>query len=171
MKTLLVFLLVTSPVFAQDRAAAVSSCGDTKVKFDVREDLAQQSLTELEPSKAVVYVIEDYPGPECIGGCVTVRVGLDGAWVGANQGKSYFFFTVPPGEHHLCSNWQSSFKSRSSYYSLANFTAEAGKTYYFRSRLWSDGSKLPRLDLDQINNDEGSYLIASSRLAISNPKK
>src|ERR1019366_9119074 len=30
------------------------------------------------------------------------KVGLDGAWVGANQGSSYFFFATTSGEHHLC---------------------------------------------------------------------
>jgi hypothetical protein len=32
---------------------------------------------------------------------------MDGAWVGTNQGSSYFFFAAAPGEHHLCIHWQS----------------------------------------------------------------
>jgi hypothetical protein len=43
-------------------------------------------------------------GPACH---VTVRIGLDGTWAEASHGKSYFAFSVTPGEHHLCANWQS----------------------------------------------------------------
>ncbi len=109
MKLLLVFVLLTFPVFAQDTpptSVGASACGPANINFDAKEDKAKQSLAQIEPGKAAVYVIKDYAA-KCLGGCVTVRVGLDGAWIGANHARTYFFFTVSPGEHHLCSNWQS----------------------------------------------------------------
>lgn len=173
MRSVLMLLLLASPVLAQETPAtptSTSACGPVNVKFDVKEDKAQQSLRPRDSGKALVYMIEDYAEVECLGPCVTVRIGLDGSWIGANQGNTYFFFTVTPGQHHLCSNWQSKLESLSSMYSMANFTAEAGKTYYFRTRIWSSYQIL-RLDLDAINSDEGSYLVASFPLAVSHPKK
>jgi hypothetical protein len=114
-------------------------------------------------------VIEDYAAV-CLVGCATVRVGLDGAWIGANQGNTYFSFTVTAGEHHLCSNWQSNLERYSSMYSLANFTAEAGKAYYFRTRAWFS-YQAPRFDLEALNSDEGNYLVAASPQAFSHPKE
>jgi hypothetical protein len=173
-RTTLLFLLLTSPVLAQDRAAmtaAVSACGQANTKFAVKQDQTQPP-SKPESGKALVYVIEDMGQWDrgCLGGCITIRVGLDGAWIGANQGNTHFSFSVLPGEHHLCANWQSSLAERSSMYSLADFNAEAGKVYYFRTRVWASGN-VPFLDLDPVNNDEGRYQVAASPPAISNPKK
>jgi hypothetical protein len=107
---------------------------------------------------------------ECLIGCVTIRVALDGSWIGANQGNTHFSFSVLPGEHRLCSNWQSSLAERSSVYSLANFAAEAGKVYCFRTRIWAL-ERLVSLDLDAANSDEGRYLVASTPCAVSHAKK
>jgi hypothetical protein len=175
MRIALIFFLLASPAFAQSKealAATVFACGSTDVKFDVKEGQPAQPASEPEAGKALVYVVEDM-GPaadECLGGCVTVRVGLDGDWVGANQGNSHFSFLVSPGEHHLCSNWQSRFASRSSFYSLANFNAEAGKIYYFRTRVWG-GDKIPWLDLDRMNSDQGRYMVVASAVVTSHVKK
>ena len=46
-------------------------------------------------------------------GNTTTRVGLDGIWVGANHGKSYFFVLVNPGDHHLCVAQQTMLKTSS----------------------------------------------------------
>src|ERR1022692_4903336 len=66
----------------------------------------------------------------------TVRVSLDGSWVGANRGASYFFFPVEPGEHHLCADWQSAPPSVvGRKLALSNLGAEPGQTYYLRARF------------------------------------
>jgi len=172
MITALIFFILASPALAQESTtttSGLSGCGRANIKFDVRLDQAQLP-TEPESGKALVYIIEGDGQVECLGGCVTVRVGLDGAWVGANQGYSHFSFSVLPGEHHLCSNWQSRLAVYSSHYALANFTAEAGKVYYFRTRVWAS-DRTVRLDLDPVNSDEGRYLVAASPLVVSHPKK
>lgn len=99
-----------------------------------------------------------------------IRIGVDGAWIGASRGDSYLFFSTMPGEHHLCANWQSSLPERARAFSMAGFTAEAGKVYYFRARLFpGHGDYL--FDLDPINSDEGKFLVASSTFCVSHAKK
>jgi hypothetical protein len=172
MRTVLIFALLASPAFAQDSAgttAALSACGPAKVKFEVTPDQTPQ-LSKPPDGKALVYVVEDRGDAACLVGCETIRVGLDGSWTGANQGNTHFSFTVLPGEHHLCANWQSSLKRYSSLHALANFTAEAGKVYYFRTRVLSSKA-FDYLDLDTLNSDEGRYLVAASPAVVSHPKK
>jgi hypothetical protein len=101
MKTILMVLLSTLPVLAQDQAVtarAAAGCGPTEVKFEVKTDKRQHPIGQPESGKALVYVFADEnadPGGIRIGG-LTTRIGLDGAWVGANKGTSYFFFSVNP---------------------------------------------------------------------------
>jgi hypothetical protein len=82
-----------------------------------------------------VYVAEVFQRPPGELGTPTIRVGLNGAWVGVHQGVSYFSFSVDPGEQHLCANWQSMWKQLSSQHSFTSFVAEAGKTYFFRVQI------------------------------------
>ncbi len=53
---------------------------------------------------------------------------------------------------------------------MANFTAEAGKVYYFRIRLFPGQGDFV-FDLDPINIDQGKYLVASSVYNVSHAKK
>jgi hypothetical protein len=98
-------------------------------------------------------------------------VGIDGAWVGANHGESYFFFPISPGEHHLCIDWQSSHSRLSKLGSAVTFNAETGKTYYFR--IAGDEKKKHELGLalEQLDPAKAQFLISSSALSISHPKK
>jgi hypothetical protein len=55
-------------------------------------------------------------------------------------------------------------------FELAHFTAEAGKTYYYRTRLVMSRT-VELLELDAIDSDQGEYLVATFPMAISAPKK
>jgi hypothetical protein len=170
--SLVLFLFISVSVVAQDQLAledAQSACGAAKVKYDARQDASQHPAPQPYPYKALVYVIQEIGELKC-SGCALTKVGLDGAWVGANQGSSYFFFSVEPGDHHVCLNWQSRFSTKSHAYAFANLTVEAGKTYYFRARIFP-GHYDYSFDLDPINSDEGKYLVASSVFSVSNPRK
>jgi hypothetical protein len=93
MRTAFLLLLLASPALAQTKpsiAAPPSSCGPIHVQFNVKRDQAQPPA-ELEPVKTLIYVIGNL-------GDGTIRVGLDGTWIGANGGDSHFSFSVPPGE-------------------------------------------------------------------------
>ncbi|MGB6385961.1 MAG: hypothetical protein WBD25_04860 [Terriglobales bacterium] len=170
--------------FAQDYAArttAEAACGSSDVKFDVKQDATQHPVPQPEPGKALVFVVEDLG--QCSSDCgdngklfsnnvdqALTKVGMDGSWLGANQGSSYFFFVAYPGEHHLCINWQSRLAVRSRAFAMANFTAEEGKVYYFRERVFPGESDYS-FDLDNVNSDQGKFLVASSVFSVSHPKK
>jgi hypothetical protein len=169
---ILVFMLKTA-AFAQDPAAisaAQAACGPKGVKFDVKDDDSQHTVGQPEAGKALVYVIQDYGAPNCVGGCITTKIGLDGAWIGANHRNSYFSFTVDPGEHHLCANWQSHLARLSQVVGLAHVNAEAGKIYYFRTRVFAVAGPT-FFDIEPIDSDQGKLLVASFPLSISHPKK
>jgi hypothetical protein len=177
MKTVaLLLILLASPVFAQETSDSNNplwACGPAATKFDVTVTPAADVVPVQVPSagKALVYVIEDlgqadYPSISS----PTFRIGLDGAWIGGLKGRSFFSFSVSPGEHHLCSNWQLRRDEYSAFNALANFTAESGEVYYFRLRFPSS-YRVPQLDFERTNRDEARYLVSFSSLAVSHPKK
>jgi hypothetical protein len=176
MKTILVVLLFAASVLAQDQAPTArpaAGCGPNEIKFDVKTDQRQHPIGQPESGKALVYVFADENTDNAgirIGG-LTTRIGLDGAWVGANKGKSYFFFSVDPGDHRLCTNWQSGVSSRSKLGSAA-ITEEAGKIYYFRtSHYFIEGQRQPGMKLEPLDLAEAQLLIAFCSLSIFQTKK
>jgi len=170
MKAALVALLFAASAFAQSPSAGLlAACGPRNAGFDVNLDRSQHALAEPEPGKARIYFIHEagtsFAHPP---GYPTLRLGMDGVWVGANHGDSWFSVSVEPGEHHVCATLQSSLVAYRE--ELAHFTAEAGKTYYYRTRLVVSGS-VELLELDSIDSDQGKFLIASYPLSVSRPKK
>lgn len=177
MKTILFVLLFLAPALVQSKsalAAAESACGPAEVYFDTQR-AEKQSSPPTEASKSTVYVIEVFD--KVVGELArpTLRVGVDGAWMGADKGNSYLSFSVDPGEHHLCTNWQSHWRRFSNQAAFTSFTSEPGKTYYFRARITehggSTGASNFSLDLEPVNSDEGKYLVAASAFSVSHPKK
>lgn len=182
-KRILAAVLFVAPVFSfvtplaaqgqvQDQTAAArnsAGCGPAGVEFDVKTDKKRHPAPRPDPGKALVYVFQHErhkPDVYTIG-AVTVRVGLDGNWVGANHGSSYFFFPVETGEHRVCSQVQSSFKRYSKLASAISLNAEPGKTYYFRTFV---DEASPNVKLEAIDQAEAELLIASSALSSSHPK-
>jgi len=178
----LALVLFAAPVLAQNSTAQVAPqgpCGPDQAHFDV-EKVPSHPSTEVEPGKALVYVSEVFKKAPGELGDATLRIGLDGDWVGAVKGNSYFPFSVEPGEHHLCMRWQSHFKRLSREAAFTVFTAEAGKAYYFRARVTYDygpdyghsGNVAGMsITLDPLNSDEGQYLVASNPMSVPHPKK
>ncbi|MFZ1919138.1 MAG: hypothetical protein WAU58_16305 [Terriglobales bacterium] len=156
--------------FAQAPPAAFpAACGPEKVSFKVTRDDSQHSLAQPDPGKARVYFIHD-AGTGGTLGYPTVKVAMDGAWVGANHGESYFSVSAEPGEHHVCVTLQSSLVGQR--VGLVHFTAEADKIYYYRTQLLVTGrGSIELLELDPIDSDQGKYLIGSFPLSVSSPKK
>ena len=181
MKSAFVLILVSASLSAQDSAPTPqSACGPMNAKFEINIDNRQSPPNvKAEAGKALVYVIE-----EQLRGVkeITVRVGLDGSWVGATRGDSYISFRVEPGQHHLCADIMPGVRSASiGRVSLFGFTAEAGSVYYFRARTtggaptstWGNELGDPisiSLDLDLVNRDEGKYLVTFSPLSVSNAR-
>lgn len=148
---------------AQETSRA-SSCGPADVKFHVRKTSATPSDTA-DTTRAHVYVIEVFRKPSFEFFLdPTLKVGIDGKWVGATRSKSYLVTAVEAGEHHVCVAWQSIEKRLPA---LASFNAEAGKSYYFRARIMYPGG----LDLQRLDPDEGQLLVSHSSLSLSTEKK
>jgi hypothetical protein len=172
MKTALVMIFFAASLFAQNKPGSVvpASCASRNANFDVKLDESQHALLPAEPGKARVYFIQDLGRIDCLGSCGTVKIGLDGAWVGANQHNSYFSVSVAAGEHHLCANPQSRFAAVNRLVALAHFIAEPGKVYYFRTRSVGDRDN-PFFDLDPLDSDQAEYLIAAFPLSVSQLKR
>jgi len=168
MKAALVVLLFAASAWAQNPvAAAIAACGPEGVEFKVKLDDVVHAPGQPEAGKALVYFIHE-AGSEAMLVYPTVKLGVDGAWAGANHGNSYFAVSMTPGEHHLCATLQSSLVEQR--VELAHFTADAGKVYYFRTRLVLSRS-VELLDLEPIDHDQGVYLAATSSLSVSRATK
>jgi hypothetical protein len=175
MKTLLMISLFVfaAPVFAQQQTVTSggSACGPMSVQFDAKANKSKHNVPQAQAGKALVHVIEVFQKPSNQFADPTIRVGLDGAWVGASRSNTYLSFYVDPGEHHLCTSWQSMLKRLSQNVALAPFTAEAGKSYYFRARVLELENKVFTLELDPLNADQGQYLASTLPPSVSHPKK
>jgi hypothetical protein len=123
--------------------------------------------------KALVYVIEEMPGAGLF--TTHVKVGLDGTWVSQLESESFASFAVDPGVHHLCAAYQGQLiTSAVGAVILHRLNAEAGKTYYLVYRGLinrdSDGSGFVGF-FDEVDGDEGRYLLQSSGQITSEVKK
>jgi Protein of unknown function (DUF2846) len=168
MKLALLLLLCAAPMMAQTPPSATAACGKMNYKFKVKLDDSKHALTAPDQGKARVYFFDDVGADithtDITLGQPTVHVAMDGKPMGANRGNSYFSISVDPGEHHLCTTQQFLFVGE--YIQLAHFTAEADKTYFFRTRLYTDG-KTVMLDLMPIDSDQGQFLVESWPMSIS----
>ena len=175
-KTLLVVLLFAGPVWAQEQAAdalATAGCGPNKVEFDVKKDKKQHPTGQVEPGKALVHVFGDETRDADVSyfGGPAVRLGVDGAWMGATQYQSYFFFPVSTGGHRICAGWQSNIARFAKVRTAASFSAQAGEVYYFRVVSERRQKREPAIKIEPLDGAEGALLIASSALSTSRTKK
>ena len=178
-KIFLGILLLAVPLIArgqgaQDAAtlARAAGCGPSSVEFNVKTDKNQHPAAEPEAGKALVYVFDTVKlDPGLVIGTVTLRVGLDGSWVGANHGDSYFYFPVDPGDHRICAQWQSTFERLSKLASAISLTAEAGQVYYFRAIADARSHDRGAVRLEALDPAEALLLTAASAYSTSHPKK
>ncbi len=163
-------VLFVSPIFAQtpppDRLQP--SCGKKDIQFEV-QIAKTRTDTNVAPDKAQVYVVETSERAFLTDmRKITIRIGLDGEWVGAVKGNhTYISFPVTSGEHHLCAERQSVQASMARQAGFTSFTAQPGKRFYLRAQFTEHSG----VNLEPIDRDEGQFLILSSRLAIPRPKK
>jgi len=180
-KTMLVVLLLlvtisllASSVFAQDKptgGAGAPGCGEPKIKFEVKTEKSQRP-PQTDAGKALVYFIENdsqfdsFPSP-------TTRMGVDGEWVGATHGNSYFYSSVDPGVHHLCASWQKAVLAlQGRQTAAAHFTAEAGGVYYFEIKnTWHRDHGAGDISLRPLDSDEGQLLANKLSFSTFQPKK
>ena len=167
---LLIIVSFTSPAYAQNKPAPTPdapACGDLNTRFEVNTAPAQHPA-QPEAGKALMYFIQDdslnaaKPRP-------TIRLGVDGQWVGATQHDSYFYLLVDPGVHHLCASWQAARLSRPKT-AAAHFTAEAGGVYYFEAKDIFVPDKMDMI-FTPIDSDQGALVLHNLEFSTSHPKK
>jgi len=164
----LLIVMTATAVAQKDNDRLQPSCGQREIKLDVHTTKPATDMN-VEVGKSQVYVVEiaerAFPfDPRKI----TIRIGLDGEWVGAVKGThTYMEVAVTSGEHHICAERQSVQASLEREAGFISFTAEADKRYYFRARFTEHSG----VKLDRINDNEGRLLISSSRLTTSTPKQ
>ncbi|MGA9055546.1 MAG: DUF2846 domain-containing protein [Terriglobia bacterium] len=162
MRTALIIFLMASAVLAQAQTGETRlapSCGPDEVAFEVKTDKRSHPMGQAVAGKALVYFFEHdwyrgYSRP-------TTRLGVDGGWVGATSGNSYFYFSVDPGEHHICASWQIGVGAgRSRQVAAAHFKAEAGVVYYFKAESTpSRGEGITSgISLHPVDSDKGQLL-------------
>ena len=168
MKTALVTLLVAASAFAQAPVPPPTpACGPSNISFKIKLDPTRHMLEQSEPGKARIYFFQDAGTTQTVG-YPTVKIGMDGSWVGGGHGNSYFSVSVAPGEHHICVTLQSSLVAQR--VELTHFTAEPVKAYYYRTRLVLSRA-VDLLELEAIDVDQARYLIATFPLATAIRKK
>lgn len=164
MKFACAFFLLASSVFAQTSLnRPMAACGPGNVSFKVALNNQLQALSPVAEGKARIYFIHEAGSLNSVAFAYpTVKYAIDGAWSGANHTDSWFSVPIDPGEHHLCTALQSSIVDDRM--ELAHFTAEPGKDYYFRTRLVMS-AQVELLELEQIDSDQGRYLIGAFPLS------
>lgn len=177
-KTLLFVLFLAVPALAQAQDPSTqglpeTGCGPDKIEFDVKVDKKQHPTGQAEPGKTLIYVFDDEkrdPHSAYLSD-VTVKIGVDGAWMGATRYQSYFFFPVSAGDHRLCAGWQSKLQRNEKIRAAASFSADAGKTRYFRVVSDLRDNRQPTIRIEPLDEAEGVLLITNSALSISKTKK
>jgi hypothetical protein len=166
---LVALLLPGSFACGQDIAsapAAKSACGPENVKFKVDLDQSQPPMLNSTSGKAVIYIVQYFPAVQSLIH-YTTRIGVDGAWVGANQNRSYISFMVDPGVHHLCISGQ----SRANSIALHRIEAKAGETYYFGVRFsWVEAGGAHFLEIVPVDEDQGQFILQTSKHSTAHPK-
>ena len=172
----LAFLALASAVLgygqdANSSGAGAPGCGPAKQKFEVTASKQTPTPAVSDPAKATIYVIQDDGDFDSTPKPIT-RIGVDGQWIGATRTDSYVRASVDLGEHHLCSSWQNFVGFGMGMKTAAlHFSAEAGKTYYFRVRdKWRLEHGHGRVELEAIDSDQGQLMASKFAYSTARPK-
>ena len=178
---LLLSLFSFVPVNTVSATVLPDACGSEKVKFDIQLKKNAPTLDGPEAGKGQVVFTETSERPPKIGcfnagvSCNDVaRFGVDGAWVGATKGNSYFAISLEPGVHHLCAVLGKKVDAQS-------ITVAAGKTYYFQVAYRAEGTQYgnsehpnyqvnENVEFSMLDEDNGKYRVKASALSIAIPK-
>jgi hypothetical protein len=131
-------ILVPLSAIAQSQptpGVGTPGCGPADMRFEVRTSKYQNPPNKADAGKAFLQDDTNFnsrPRPSTL-------VGLDGQWIGATNGNSYFYFSVDPGERPRPERCTSRRKQ-------AVFIISARKTSTFRrsisTRGWSKSTAM-----------------------------
>ncbi|MFZ0963763.1 MAG: DUF2846 domain-containing protein [Terriglobia bacterium] len=176
MKPTLIIFLMASAVLARAQTGEMRttpSCGPGQFNFEVQTNKGSHQLGQAEAGKALVYFLQD--DSELVGESGhTNRLGVDGRWVGATHGDSYFYFSLDPGEHHLCASWQKgALPGLANHVAEAHFKAEAGGVYFFKAKnfRFTDRRATSGISLGPVDGDEGKLMVSKYSFSTFQHKK
>jgi hypothetical protein len=122
-----------APTTVSHAATPYDACGKDEVHFKVHTDKKQHLSSTPEAGKAQIVFIETLEGSFMTP--PTARFGIDGTWVGANRGASYFAVSATAGEHHLCARRQSSIKDENDNAGAMTLQLQSGSVYYVEFQI------------------------------------
>ena len=138
------------------------ACGPNNQEFSVHKESAPAISPQISQGAARLIIFSESYGLHSACGPVT-RLGLDGKWIGANCLGSYTSIEISPGNHHLCANTQA--QEDFKYTALQSFSAEPGRTYYFRATMILGLDPEAAMHMEALNGDEGAFLISSWKIS------
>jgi hypothetical protein len=136
----------------------LKACGPKGAKSTARTDKKNHPTPEPPPDMGLVYVVR----PTMMGNKVQTKLGVGGRWLGVNRGNNYFYITLPPGEHYVCSQAENRH--------VITLTVEAGKTYYLQQRI-TMGFMKARTRLEVLDEEEGVKALARTHLSVSEDRQ
>lgn len=167
-----VFLLCASllpAVQASAKTILPDSCGSDSVKFDVKTEKNQPPPAPPADGKAQIVLVGTVPVESALARFPTIRFGVNGTWVGANKGNSYFTVDVAPGAQNICVSAQGVMPGMAKdLVDMQSINAEAGKVYYFEARfgmIGGNGGGVVTFGLAPLNENEGKYRVKAWKLA------
>lgn len=102
----------------------------------------------------------------------TVRMGIDGRWMGALRGNDFIAFSIQPGEHHFCAQFQQPAYADANgelpMTYLSDMKAVAGQTYYFQiTYMMIHNFAKWGLELQPLQEYPSRLLLSRSSLVVS----
>jgi len=146
-----------SSALTDKKELRLKACGTEKVNYSANTDKQNHPTPDAPADKAMIYVLR----PTMIGFKINSKLAVDGEWKGVNRGKTYFYFTVEPGERNFCSE-----SENQDYLSM---TVEAGKTYFLQQKV-EMGMWKARTNLVTMTDAEGRKKLADVNLSVFEKK-
>jgi hypothetical protein len=128
------------------------SCGPKTEKYDLKIEKTAGTKISASSDQSTVYFVTKLSRLNR----AIYMVAIDGAWVGALRGDSYFHTTVTSGVHHACL-WVNHMRPV-----LLELNLTPGKTYYVRGH-WVPGFARASIDAEIVSSDEGAFLVSTSK--------
>jgi hypothetical protein len=143
---------------ADNAALRVKACGTENVNYHAQTKKDQRPTPEAPADKALIYVMR----PTNFGYNIHSKLAVDGKWMGTNRGKTYFYFTIDPGEHHFC--------SEAANQDAVTMAVKPGKTYYLQQHLIA-GTWKARTYLTVLNETKAKEALKDLNLSVFTLKK
>jgi hypothetical protein len=144
---------------ADNAALRIKACGTEKIDYaQTKKD--EHPTPEAPADKALIYVLRMRYNNFAYN--IHSKLAVDGKWMGTNRGKTYFYFTVDPGEHHFCSEVGNQ--------DAITMAVEPGKTYYLQQHIVT-GTWKARTWLAVLNETKGKEELKYLNLSVFKVKK